>query len=142
MNFIIYFYPFLTRIKQINAHTCILTKPFHLCANDSYFTQSIYLIEKADKIPCAILEWSDTILELRDQVGILTLCRAILEWYRFPLLQNIYKHLIRGKLSKFSQLSFCQTLFFLNQSPSCMCSMCLHCIGKVSNCSIKSCGRS
>ena len=29
-----------------------------------------------------------------------------------------------------------------NQTPSCICSMCLHCKGKVSNCSIKSCGRS
>ena len=54
----------------------------------------------------------------------------------------IYKSLIREKLSKFSQLSYCQKLFFLNQTPSCICSMCLHCIGKVSNCSIKSCGRS
>ena len=33
-------------------------------------------------------------------------------------------------------------LFFLKQTPSCICSMCLHCIGKVSNCSIKSCGGS
>ena len=54
----------------------------------------------------------------------------------------IYKSPIRVKLSKFSQLSFCQKSFFLNQTPSCICSMCLHCIGKVSNCSIKSCGRS
>ena len=45
-------------------------------------------------------------------------------------------------MSKFSQLSFCQKLFFLNQTPSCIRSMCLHCIGKVSNCSLKSCGRS
>ena len=52
------------------------------------------------------------------------------------------QHLIREKLSKFSLLSFCQKLFFLNQTPSCICSMCLNCIGKVSNCSIKSCGRS
>ena len=44
-----------------------------------------------------------------------------------------------GKLSKISQLSFCQKK--LNQTPSCICSMCLHSIGKVSNCSIKSCGR-
>ena len=80
MNFIIYFQPFLTRIKQIYAHKCILTKLFQLCANDSHFAQSIYLIDKTDKIPCAILEWSDTILELRNQVGILTLRRAILEW--------------------------------------------------------------
>ena len=50
--------------------------------------------------------------------------------------------LIREKMSKFSQLSFCQKLFFLNHTPSCICSMCLHCIGKVSNCSIKSCCRS
>ena len=54
----------------------------------------------------------------------------------------IYKSLISEKLSNFSQLSFCQKLFFLNQTPSCICSMCLHCKGKVSNCSIKSCGRS
>ena len=33
-------------------------------------------------------------------------------------------------------------IFFLNETPSCICSMCLHCIDKVSNCSIKSCGRS
>ena len=45
----------------------------------------------------------------------------------------IYKHLIREKLSKFSLLSFCQKLFFLDQTPSCICSMCLHFIGKVSN---------
>ena len=43
-------------------------------------------------------------------------------------------------MSKFSQLSFCQKKF--NQTPSCICSMCLYCIGKLSNCSIKSCGRS
>ena len=48
----------------------------------------------------------------------------------------------REKLSKFSQLSFCQKWFFLHQTPSCICPMCLHCKGKVSNCSIKSCGRS
>ena len=35
---------------------------------------------------------------------------------------------------------FCQ--LFWNQIPSCICSMHLHCLGKVSNCSIKSCGRS
>ena len=48
----------------------------------------------------------------------------------------------KGKLSKFSRLSFGQKLFFLNKTPSCICSMCLNCIGKVSNCSIISCGRS
>ena len=42
---------------------------------------------------------------------------------------NIQK-LIREKLPKFSQLSFCQKLFFLNKTPSCICSMCLHCIVK------------
>ena len=48
----------------------------------------------------------------------------------------------REKLSKISQLSFCQNIFFVNQTPSCICSMCQHCIGKVSNCSIKNFGRS
>ena len=37
---------------------------------------------------------------------------------------------------------FVEYQFFLNQTPSCICSMCLHCISKVSNCWIKSCGRS
>ena len=59
--------------------------------------------------------------------------------WRHPLC--IYKSLIGEKLSKFSQLSYCQKLFFLSQTPSCICSMCLHCICKVSNCYIKSCGR-
>ena len=45
-------------------------------------------------------------------------------------------------MSKFLKLSFCQKLNFSNQAPSYICSMCLYCIGKVSNCSIKSCGRS
>ena len=55
-----------------------MTKPFQLCANYSYFAQGIYPIDKTDKFPFAPLEWSDTILELRNQVGILTLHRAIL----------------------------------------------------------------
>ena len=37
---------------------------------------------------------------------------------------------------------FVKNYIFPNQTPSCICSMCLHCIGKVSNCSIKSRGRS
>ena len=57
-------------------------------------------------------------------------------------LRVIKEKALREKLSKFSQLSFRQKLFFLNKTPSCICSMCLNCIGKVSNCSIKSCGRS
>ena len=47
-----------------------------------------------------------------------------------------------GKMSKFQQLSFCQKLFFPNQTSSCICSICLYCSCKISNCSIKSCGRS
>ena len=34
---------------------------------------------------------------------------------------GIYKSLIREKLFKFSQLSFCQKILFLNQTPSCIC---------------------
>ena len=37
---------------------------------------------------------------------------------------------------------FVKKKFFLNQTPSCISSMCLHCINKVSYCSFKSCGRS
>ena len=33
-------------------------------------------------------------------------------------------------------------IFFGYQTPSCICLMSLHCVGKVSKCSIKSCGRS
>ena len=39
-------------------------------------------------------------------------------------------------------MSFYQKLYFPNQTPLCICSMCLYCIGNISNCSIKSCGRS
>ena len=46
----------------------------------------------------------------------------------------------KGKLSKFSQLSFCQKKF--HETYSCICSVCLYCIGNVSNCSIKGCSRS
>ena len=64
---------------------------FSLGPNHSYFARGIYLIDKTENTPCAILEWSDTILELRKQVGILTLRRAILEWYRFLLCaEHIY----------------------------------------------------
>ena len=95
-----------TKIKQINAHMCILTKPFQLCANYSYFAQGIYLIDKTDKIPCAILEWSDTILELPNQIGILTLCRVILDCYRLLLCaehMHTYSHMVDKKF-KFSDL--------------------------------------
>ena len=88
--------PFSKKNKEINAHTCILCKIFLLRENYSYFAQVIYLIDKTDKIPCAILEWSDTIPELRNQVGILTLHRAILEWYRFLLCsEHIYFNKLR-----------------------------------------------
>ena len=52
---------------------------------------------------------------------------------------NAISKLISEKLSKFSQLSFYKKF---NQTLSYICSMCLYCIGKVSNCSIKNCGRS
>ena len=57
------------------------------------------------------------------------------------LSMHIQKPYLRKKLSKFSLLSFCQKNNF-SQTPTCICLMCLYCIGKVSNCSIKSCGTS
>ena len=54
------------------------------------------LIDKTENIPCAILERSDTILEMRNQVGILTLPRAFLEWYRFLLcVEQIHQYVIQ-----------------------------------------------
>ena len=41
-------------------------------------------------------------------------------------LSCIYKSHISEKLSKFSRLSFCQKIFVPNQTPSCICSMCLY----------------
>ena len=41
-------------------------------------------------------------------------------------LSCIYKSHISEKLSKFSQLSFCRKIFIPNQTPSCICSMCLY----------------
>ena len=54
-----------------------------------------------------------------------------------------YTNTLLGKKCRSSHCChFVKDYFFLNQTPSCICSMCLHCIGKVSYCSIKSCGRS
>ena len=36
-------------------------------------------------------------------------------------------------MAKFIKLSFCQKLIFWHQPSSCKCSMCLHCVGKVSD---------
>ena len=80
---------------------------FSLGPNHSYFAQGIYLIDKTENIPCAILEWSDTILELRNQVGILTLRRAILEWYRFLLCaEHIYYICVRKKVGVKGKLAY------------------------------------
>ena len=85
LNFILYFFLFLKNEANKYTYVPFSKKTFQLSANYSYFAQNLYLIDKTDKIPCAILEWSYTILELRNQVGIRTLRRAILEWYRFLL---------------------------------------------------------
>ena len=55
---------------------------------------------------------------------------------------SAYTKALLGKNCLSSHCCHFVNFFFLNQTPSCICSMCLHCIGKVSNCSIKSCGRS
>ena len=46
------------------------------------------------------------------------------------------------KMAKFKTLSFCQKVFLWHQTSSCKCSMCLHCVYKVSGCFSKSCGTS
>ena len=55
---------------------------------------------------------------------------------------SIYQSLYPKNSLTSHRLSFYQKLFFPNQTPSCVCSMCLYCIGNISNCSIQSCGRS
>ena len=61
-----------------------------------------------------------------------------------PMKHNlcIYKSLIRKNGQSSYSCHFVKKKKKLNQTPSCICSMSLHCIGKVSKCSIKSCGRS
>ena len=46
------------------------------------------------------------------------------------------------KMAKFKMLSFCQKVFLWHQTSSCKCSMCLHCVYKVSGCFTLSCGLS
>ena len=52
------------------------------------------------------------------------------------------KPYIKSQLELQREITLIELAPSLNQTPSCICSMCLHCIGKVSNCSIKSCSRS
>ena len=54
-------------------------------------------------------------------------------------IQRPYQSLYRKNSLSSHSCHYGKNYFFLNQTPSCICSMCLHCIGKVSNCSIKSC---
>ena len=110
------------------------------------YRQSIKLLHQKSKIilfqPDSIMHMYNVSILYRQSIKLLhkKLWKELIGPWRHNLC--IYKSIIREKLSKFSQLSFCQKLFFVNQIPSCICSMCLLCIGKVSNWSIKSCGRS
>ena len=56
------------------------------------------------------------------------------------------KPLLRSKvlkiMAKFKMLSFCQKVFLWHQTFSCKCSMCLHCVCKVSDGFSKSSGKS
>ena len=53
----------------------------------------------------------------------------------------IYKSPIRENYLSSHSCHFVKHCFYFTQTPSWICSMCLHCIGKLSNCSIKSCCR-
>ena len=55
---------------------------------------------------------------------------------------NAYTKALLGKNSLSSHICRLIKKKIFNQTPSCKCSMCRYFIGKVSNCSIKSCGRS
>ena len=118
----------------------------HMLNVSILYRQSIKLLHQKSKIilfqPDSIMHMLNVSILYRQSIKLLhkKLWKELIGPWRHNLC--IYKSIIRGKLSKFSQLSFCQKLFFVNQIPSWICSMCLHCTGKVSNCSIKSCGRS
>ena len=53
-----------------------------------------------------------------------------------------YTNILLGKNCQVLTAVILSKIIFSKQNLSCICSMCLNCIGKVSNCSIKSCGRS
>ena len=56
--------------------------------------------------------------------------------------QDPYEAAKSEKIAKFKMLSFCQKLFSLYQISSCKCSVCLHCVCKVSDANSKSSGKS
>ena len=115
--------------KALLGKNCLSSHSCHFVKNYFFWTKLLHAY-----VQCVYIVW-----EMYQIVSSKAVVGVIGQW-RHPLC--IYKSTIREKLSKFSQLSFCQKLFFLNQTPSCICSMCLHSMEKVSNCSIKSCGRS
>ena len=121
----------------IYAYTKALLGKNCLCSHNCHFVKNYFFLNQTPSCICSMC------LHCIGKVSNCSIKSCGRSWsapWRHHLC--IYKHLIREKLSKFLWLSFCQKSFFLNQTPSCICSMCLHCISKVSNCSNKSCGRS
>ena len=56
-------------------------------------------------------------------------------------IKALFMHIQKPYKEISSHSCYFVNFFFFNQTPSCICSMCLYCIDKVSNCSIKGCGR-
>ena len=121
----------------IYAYTKALLGKNCLSSHSCHFIQKLFFENQTPSCICSMC------LHCIDKVSNCSIKSCSTSWSAHEgTIYAFTKALLGKKLSKFSQLSFCQKLFFLNQTPSCICSMCLHCIGKVSNCSIKSCGRS
>ena len=107
----------------LSSHGCHFVKNYIFCTKLLHvYVQCVYVIKAKYEIALS-----------KAVIGV--------DW-SIKALSCIYKCHISEKLSKFSYLSFWQKSFFLNQTPLCICSICLHCSDKVSNCSIKSCSRS
>ena len=120
----------------INAYTKALLGENGLSSNSCHFVKNYFFQNKIPSCICSIC------LHCSDKASNCSIKNCGRSWSAHKGTIHAYTKAISEKLSKFSQLSFCQKLFFLNQTPSCICPMCLYWIGKVSNCSIKSCGRS
>ena len=60
----------------------------------------------------------------------------------WTLTKALLRSKVLKKMAKFKMLSFCQNVLLWHQTSSCKCSMCLHCVRKVSDGFSKRCGTS
>ena len=114
--------------KAIKGNNCLISHSCHFVKNYFFSTRLPHLY-----VQCLyIVKAKYQIASLKAVAGVDWLKRA-------PSMHTTNTLLGKNCLSSYS-CHFVKKI--LNQTPSCICSMFLHCIGKVSNCSIKRCGKS